>query len=146
MWTLKSRSFFKYFHTIRMWYSDAKMTMIIGWITWFPTSWNFFLLIQVFLVHPYSRSTIETLEKDVKYVQRQLLRRQNDVYAVLLVFLLLIIQKEANLLLENNKMTNIIFCHICGLTLQSSFSKFFIVNFEHISHLCLVFLLLTLNI
>ena len=41
------------------------------------------------LIFTYSKSTIETLEKDVKYVQSQQYKHQNDATDVVLVFLLL---------------------------------------------------------
>ena len=45
----------------------------------------------------------------------------------------------------NNRNTSLTRCEICSkLTIKSCRSGFFIRNFEHISHLVLVFLLLTL--
>ena len=49
------------------------------------------------------------------------------------------------LLKVNNRNTSLTRCEICSkLTIKSCRSGFFNVNFEHISHLVLVFLLLTL--
>ena len=84
-----------------------------------------------------SKSTLETLEKGVKYVQNCKKIHRNGVSPILHFYTPWKLQKTFGFLTFSGEYRN--------WALDWRRSGVFIVNFEHISHLFLLFLLLTLN-